>query len=276
MSLTGHISTIRDVKISPNHTYLYSCSEDCTVKCWDLNTNKAIRNYYGHLSGVYCLAVHPSQNVIASGGRDSAVRLWDIRTRRMIHSFSGHKDAVFSIIMQEDEPQIVSGSADQTIRVWDITSGKKVKSLTNHKKTIRSMLFHPKEYTFVSGGADNLKLWKCPEAMFLRNFDQELYSDTIQNKKSRKGFGIVNTVACDGDNILAAGTNDGYIGFWDWDSGRMFQKIKSRPQPGSISSEAGIFCSSFDMSGLRYVTGECDKTIKIWQQENEEEILAEI
>lgn len=268
--MTGHISAIRDVKLSANHTYLYTCSEDCTVRCWDLTTNKAIRNYHGHLSGVYCLAVHPNQNIIASGGRDATVRLWDIRTRRQIHAFQGHKDTIFSIIMQEDEPQIVSGSADKTIRVWDINAGKKLKALTNHKKTIRSMLFHPKEYTFLSAGADNLKLWKCPEAMFLRNFDQQLYSE-----QSGQGVGIVNSVTCDGNNILTAGTDDGYLNFWDWDSGRMFQRIKSRPQPGSISSEAGIFCCKFDNSGLRLLTAECDKTIKIWQQADEDVVREE-
>ena len=249
---------------------MYTCSEDCTVKCWDLTTNKAIRNYHGHLSGVYCLAVHPNQNIIASGGRDAAVRLWDVRTRRQIHSLSGHKDTVFSIIMQDDEPQIVSGSADRTIRVWDIASGMKVRGITNHKKTIRSLLFHPNEYTFASAGADNVKLWKCPQADFLRNFDKNLYSEA-----AGKRLGIVNTIACDGDKTLVAGTDDGHLAFWDWDSGYMFQRIKSRPQPGSISSEAGIFCAQFDHSGLRLLTGECDKTIKIWHQVQEEELVQE-
>lgn len=271
MSLTGHINAVRDVKLSTDFTYMYTCSEDCTVKCWDLTTNKAIRNYHGHMSGVYCLAIHPNQNIIATGGRDSAVRLWDIRTRRQIHAMTGHKDTVFSIIMQEDEPQIVSGSADKTVRIWDISTGKKMKTITNHKKTIRSMLFHPKEYTFVTAAADNVKLWKCPESMFLRNFDQYLYSNP-----SSSGIGIVNSVATNGDDILVAGSDDGYLNFWDWDSGRMFQRIKSRPQPGSISSESGIFACKFDYSGLRLITAECDKTIKIWQRADEDEMKEEI
>ena len=33
-------------------------------------------------------------------------------------------------------------------------------------------------------------------------------------------------------------------------------------QPGSLESEAGINCMSFDMSGSRLITGEVDKTIK--------------
>jgi pleiotropic regulator 1 len=37
-------------------------------------------------------------------------------------------------------------------------------------------------------------------------------------------------------------------------------------QPGSLESENGIFCSAFDKSGTRLITGEADKTIKIWKE----------
>ena len=38
---------------------------------------------------------------------------------------------------------------------------------------------------------------------------------------------------------------------WDWKSGYNFQKIENKVQPGSISSEAGIFCAKFDQSSTR-------------------------
>jgi pleiotropic regulator 1 len=34
--------------VSDKHTYVYSAGEDKTVRCWDLVTNKNIRNYHGH------------------------------------------------------------------------------------------------------------------------------------------------------------------------------------------------------------------------------------
>lgn len=57
------------------------------------------------------------------------------------------------------------------IRVWDLAAGKTLKTLTNHKKGIRGLVFHPREYTFASGAADHIKVWKCPEADFMRNID---------------------------------------------------------------------------------------------------------
>lgn len=65
------------------------------------------------------------------------------------------------------------------------------------------------------------------------------------------------------------GADNGSLHFWDWKSGYNFQKIQSKVQPGSISAEGGIFASTFDHSGIRLITGECDKTIKVWKEDEE-------
>jgi pleiotropic regulator 1 len=255
LSLTGHINTVRGLVVSDKHTYVYSAGEDKTVRCWDLVTNKNIRNYHGHLSGVYCIALHPELNIIATGGRDATVRLWDVRTKTQIHCFHGHTDAVQSVVMQGYEPQLASGASDGTIRLWDIPSGKRLEVLTNHKKSIRSMIMHHSEYTFASASADNIKKWKCPEGTFMRNFSGHK--------------AIVNTIALNQDNVLVSGGDNGTLYFWDWKSGYNFQQIQTIAQPGSISSEAGIFAAKFDKSGMRLVTCECDKTIKIWEEDQD-------
>lgn len=40
LSLTGHVSTVRALQVSPRHPYLFSAGEDRQVKCWDLEYNK--------------------------------------------------------------------------------------------------------------------------------------------------------------------------------------------------------------------------------------------
>jgi len=50
--------------------------------------------------------------------------------------------------------------------------------------------------------------------------------------------------------------------FWDYHSGNRFQDEQTIVQPGSLESEAGINCMTFDVSGSRLITGEVDKTIK--------------
>lgn len=78
---------------------------------------------------------------------------------------------------------------------------------------------------------------------------------------------IINSIAINEDNVMASAGDNGSLYFWDWKSGYNFQQLKSPPQPGSIMSEAGIFDAKFDRSGLRLVTAECDKTIKVWAED---------
>ena len=253
LTLTGHISTVRGLAVSPRHPYLFSCAEDKKVKCWDLETNKVIRDYHGHLSGVYSLSLHPTLDVLCTGGRDGVVRVWDMRTRSNIHVLSGHKQTVTDVKCQEADPQIISSSLDSTIRMYDLAAGKTMGVLTHHKKGVRALALHPKEFTFASGSSGQIKQWKCPEGAFMQNFEGH--------------NSIINTLSVNEDNVMFSGGDNGSIAFWDWKTGHKFQQEESIAQPGSLDAEAGLMSSTFDLTGLRLITGEADKTIKVWRQD---------
>ncbi|PSN73274.1 pre-mRNA-splicing factor prp46 [Corynespora cassiicola Philippines] len=253
LSLTGHISAVRGLAVSPRHPYLFSCGEDKQVKCWDLETNKVIRHYHGHLSGVYALDLHPTLDVLVTGGRDGVARVWDMRTRTNIHVLSGHTGTIADLKCQEADPQVITGSMDSTIRLWDLAAGKSLSVLTHHKKSVRALATHPKEFTFASGSTQSIKQWMSVNGALLQNF-------TGHNS-------IINSLSVNEDNVLFSGGDDGSVSFWDWKTGHRFQSTQSIAQPGSLDAEAGIMCSTFDKTGLRLITGESDKSIKIWKED---------
>ncbi|KAH1496723.1 hypothetical protein LV164_001104 [Aspergillus fumigatus] len=255
LTLTGHISTVRGLAVSPRHPYLFSCGEDKMVKCWDLETNKVIRHYHGHLSGVYTLALHPRLDLLVTGGRDGVARVWDMRTRSNIHVLSGHKGTVADLKCQEADPQIITGSLDATVRLWDLAAGKTMGVLTHHKKGVRNLAIHPREFTFASASTGSIKQWKCPEGDFMQNFEGH--------------NAVINSLAVNEDNVLFSGGDNGSMCFWDWKTGYKFQSIDTMAQPGSLDAEAGIMSATFDRTGLRLITGEADKTIKVWKPDDE-------
>lgn len=59
--------------------------------------------------------------------------------------------------------------------------------------------------------------------------------------------------------------DNGTLTFWDYATGMPFQNMEDIPQPGSLEAEAGVFCSTFDQTGTRLITGGADKTIKVCQ-----------
>lgn len=253
ITLTGHISAVRGLAVSPRHPYLFSCGEDKMVKCWDLETNKVIRSYHGHTSGVYALALHPELDILVSAGRDSVGRVWDMRTKAEIMVLAGHDHTICSVVSQAAEPQIVTASVDCTVRLWDVRKAKTSATLTNHKKSVRALAMSRTEYTFASASRDNIKKWLCPDGSFLHNI--------------RGHDAIVNTLALNDDGVLVSGADDGSVKFWDYATGYNFCSSQAVAQPGSLDSESGVFCAAFDATGSRLITGEADKSIKIWRED---------
>ena len=47
LTLTGHISSVRALTVSPRQPYLFSAGEDKQVKCWDLEYNKVSNKMAG-------------------------------------------------------------------------------------------------------------------------------------------------------------------------------------------------------------------------------------
>ncbi|KAH9028722.1 WD40 repeat-like protein [Lactarius hengduanensis] len=255
LSLTGHISTVRGLAVSPRHPYLFSCGEDKMVKCWDLEANKVIRHYHGHLSGVYALSLHPTLDVLVTCGRDASARVWDMRTKAQIHVLSGHTGTIADVKCQDSDPQVITGSMDSTVRLWDLAAGKTMVTLTHHKKAVRAIAIHPTEYSFATGsaGGNNIKKWKCPEGAFVFNFGGH--------------NAIINSLSVNSEGVFFSGSDNGSMTFWDYATGTPFQNMEDIPQPGSLEAEAGIFCSTFDMTGTRLITGSADKTIKVYAEQ---------
>lgn len=253
ITLAGHAMGVRGVAVSERHPYMFSASEDKLVKCWDLEKNTAIRDYYGHHSGVHTVSIHPTVDLIATAGRDSVVKLWDIRTKEAVTTLVGHKGPINKVECLPVDPQIISGSTDATVILWDLVAGKSMKVLTHHKRNVRSLSMHPKEFSFASACTDDIRSWRLPEGSLLTNFESE-------------STGIINTLSINEDDVLFAGSDDGKMSFYDYKSGHLYQSMVTKPTRGSLSSERGILTSTFDKSGFTLITGETDKSIKIWKQ----------
>ena len=181
------------------------------------------------------------------------VKCWDLETNKVIRHYHGHLSGVYSLSLHPTVDVLCTGGRDGVVRVWDMRSRKTRTVLTHHKKSVRSLATHPTEFTFASGSAQSAKQWLCPEGNFMQNFSPV--------------NSIINTLSVNEDNIMFAGSDNGEASFYDWKTGHRFQHTESIAQPGSLEAEAGVMCSTFDKTGLRLITGESDKSIKIWKQD---------
>ena len=108
-------------------------------------------------------------------------------------------------------------------------------TLTHHKKAVRSIVANPRELSFVSAGADNIKKFQIRDGKFLRNLSGH--------------NAVLNSLAVNDDGVMVSSADNGSLNFWDYDTGHCFQQSQTVVQPGSLDAEAGIFASTFDLSG---------------------------
>merc|ERR1711974_577488 len=95
-TLDGHSNFVRGVSFARKHE-LITCSDDRTVRIWDLFQGKEVRKLQGHTAAVYDLAVHAKTRVVCSASQDTTLRMWNIDTGTCLSNLVGHKADVNSV-----------------------------------------------------------------------------------------------------------------------------------------------------------------------------------
>lgn len=144
--IAAHLQKINGMDWNPNktscdHEQLITCSQDSTIKLWDLNSNKikpsanlptrtpAWRVAYTPVSANAILTSTLPQ--LRSRAECTALRLWSMKPNRfeqkkleLILGLVGHTDVVVDFDWRarpsSTDCEIVSWSKDQTLRVWRI------------------------------------------------------------------------------------------------------------------------------------------------------------
>ena len=114
----GHEGTVYSVAFSRDSRRLASCSDDRTVRLWNIDTGQC-RVLRGHNDQVFAAAFHPDGTRLATAGRDQAVWIWDPERGVEVARLTGHTDYVWSLAFSPDGSSLASGSGDFTVRLWD-------------------------------------------------------------------------------------------------------------------------------------------------------------
>ncbi len=132
-------SPVHVTRFSPTNTEIMSCSDDTTVKLWDVPSQTALRTFTGHTDYVRAGHFIPSNPaLLLSGSYDSTVRLWDARAPDSEGTPLVLRHGGAPV---EDVLPFASGGAALSVggpilRVWDLAAGRCVRALSNHQKTV--------------------------------------------------------------------------------------------------------------------------------------------
>eukprot|EP01116_Phalansterium_solitarium_P011481 TRINITY_DN27175_c0_g1_i1.p1 TRINITY_DN27175_c0_g1~~TRINITY_DN27175_c0_g1_i1.p1 ORF type:complete len:216 (+),score=88.63 TRINITY_DN27175_c0_g1_i1:209-856(+) len=159
MSLQGPAGSqgVQCVTFDQKEEHVAAGESGGSLRIWDLDQQKVVRNWNGHQQAVTSVDVHPFGEFYASGCGDTQVRVWDLRRQNPIQVFKGHQAPVSVVRFSPDGKWVVSGDTAGHVKMWDLTMGKPVNAalvynggandsalLRTHPAVVHPIEFNPK------------------------------------------------------------------------------------------------------------------------------------
>lgn len=135
--VSGHKGNVLDVKWNPfNDFCIASCSEDTTVKVWEIPPHGVLRTIttpwkelQGHSRRVGLIEWHPTaNNILFSTAYDYQIMVWNLDCpeqviKNPVRTISHHPDVVLSMSFNTDGSRLVTSCKDRKVRLMDARSG---------------------------------------------------------------------------------------------------------------------------------------------------------
>lgn len=288
-TLTGHTKGVSEIVYSPiNSNILASCSDDLTVRLWNIKTNKCIKIFKKHTYHITTLKFVQKGNILISGSSDETITIWDITSNKILTTLAAHSDPVLSIALTPDDTIIISASYDGLMRLFDLETSQCLKTLTNstsHYGTatastndvlnfpIAKVEISPNGQFILSSSLDGkLRLWN-----YMENKVYKTYQGWKKGKICEKFNCDVKFITKSKNHaLIVSGSDDSGLLIWDV----QLKDIVYRAEPELVGKDAilgvdvydqGIVLCCCSRDGIITVMDMNEKYIKRVQEEYEEE-----
>jgi len=235
---------------SKDRKRILSSCYDKSVRLWEVETGRCLREFESNAQLTRSLAWSPDQRYVLSClSHDSGVYQWDFETGAGIRKLEGHADAVHSVEWSPNSRLALSGSYDMTVRVWNVETGRCPRVFEGHRAAIDSLAWSTDQRLALSGARDHtVRLWEVETGACLRVF--EGHTDVIWSV----------AWSADQRRALSSGA-DKTVRLWDVDTGRCLRVLE-----GHTRDVASLALNPTNQ--YRVLSGSTDKTVRLWDLES--------
>ncbi|KAK1757696.1 WD domain-protein [Echria macrotheca] len=226
-------------------------------------------------SAIWSLQVHPDGKSVVSGGADKTAKFWDFKivqeqvlgtTRttpklKLVQSrILKVSDDILSLRFSPDSKLLAVALLDSTVKVFFVDSLKLYLNLYGHKLPVLSMDISYDSKLIVTSSADkNIRIWgldfgDCHKALFGHQ-DSILQVAFVPHNSDGNGH-----------NFFSA-SKDRTIKYWDADKFEQIQRIHGH--------HGEIWALAISHSGRFLVSASHDKSIRVWEETDEQIFLEE-
>jgi U3 small nucleolar RNA-associated protein 12 len=250
-------------------------TRDGTLEIFDIASSTLLETIKAHERDIWSLQVHPDGKSLVTGSADKSAKFWDFRVvqeevlgtarknskltlihTRLLKVF----DDILAVRYSPDARLLAISTLDSTVKVFFTDSLKLFLTLYGHKLPVLSMDISYDSKLIVTSSADkNVRIWgldfgDCHKAFFA-------HQDSIM----AVAF-VPNNNEGNGHHFFSA-SKDTVIKYYDGDKFEQIQKLDGH--------HGEIWAMAIAHSGEFLVSASHDKSIRIWQQTDEQLFLEE-
>lgn len=171
-----------------------SCSEDKTVKVFDVQSGTQIHSFkdengYGNQ---LCWA---GNNTIAIAQENGRVKIYDLAQRKLIQYYRIYDGAVKCLDFHPSGNYLVTGDEKGLTKVLDLLEGRDIFTIRGHHDAVTAVKFNKDGKYFVTGSKDRHVMifesnLSANQSMALQ-MDDNLTSEHAENKENTRDEGIL-------------------------------------------------------------------------------------
>ena len=205
------------VASSYDNRYLAVGGRDNCVRIFDIRTlgkgeSKPISKMEGHKKAVTSLSFRNRTLDLYSGSEDRCIRRYDLNAMTYVETLYGHQSPVMSIdCANKNRP--VSVARDRTVRVWKVEEDSHLVFRPGGDVGSAECVSAIQDGWFVSGHDDGrLALWREEKKRPVGNVVVAAHGYEGNSAGVPRGVMCCNALGM--SDVLATGSNDGYLRLW--------------------------------------------------------------
>lgn len=150
----GHTKPTHFCCFGKDSSHILSASDDKTIRCWDLASQKESSMIKAHKDYVRCgCTSETNSHHFVSGSYDHTVKVWDWRSSTVAVEMD-HGAPVECMLMHPNGSVCLSAGSNY-VKVWDMLAGGRLfHHFSNHQKTITSLRFDSDSRRLLSASLD--------------------------------------------------------------------------------------------------------------------------
>jgi WD40 repeat protein len=153
----GHTEPVTSVAFSPDRKTMATCSDDATIRFWDLPSRRETACLRGHTPYLHVLRFSPDGRLLASAAYEGTIRVLDVASRRELFQLKT-REYLWSLAFSPDGKLLASSADGGNVRLWDLRSRRQV-AMFKARARLRSLAFSPDGRLLAFGDGRVVRFW---------------------------------------------------------------------------------------------------------------------